>query len=99
MAKAKADLLVIGVGGHAVAVDPETGTELWRTRLRTTTFVTVCRDGARVFAGAGGEPLCLDAGSGNILRRDRPKGLGLGFAAFFECRCASRARAPVSAPS
>ena len=82
MAKAKADLLVIGVGGHAVAVDPETGTEFWRTRLKTTTFVTVCRAGARVFAGAGGELFCLDAGSGAILWRNKLRGLGLGLVAF-----------------
>jgi outer membrane protein assembly factor BamB len=82
MAKAKADLLVIGVGGHAVAVDPETGTELWRTKLKTTSFVTVTCAGSRVFAGAGGELFCLDAGSGNILWRNKLKGLGLGLVAF-----------------
>ena len=34
MPKSITDLLVIGVGGHAVAIDPETGTELWRTKLK-----------------------------------------------------------------
>lgn len=82
MRKLKTDLLVIGLGGHAVAIDPDSGAEIWRTRLKTSSFITVFRAGPRVFAGAGGELFCLDAASGNILWRNRLKGLGLGMVAF-----------------
>ena len=82
MPKFITDLLVIGVGGHAVAIDPGTGTELWRTKLKTSSFITVYPAGPRVFAGAGGELFCLDAASGNILWRNKLKGLGLGVVAF-----------------
>lgn len=82
MPKFTTDLLVIGVGGHAVAIDPETGTELWRTKLKTSSFITVYPAGPRVFAGAGGELFCLDAASGNILWHNKLRGLGLGVVAF-----------------
>ncbi len=82
MPKLKSELLVIGVGGHAVAIDPETGTELWRTKLKASSFITVFPAGPRVFAGAGGELFCLDAASGNVLWRNKLKGLGLGVVAF-----------------
>jgi outer membrane protein assembly factor BamB len=82
MPKLNSDLLVIGVGGHAVAIDPETGTELWRTRLKSSSFVTVFPAGPRVFAGAGGELFCLETASGNILWHNKLTGLGLGIVAF-----------------
>jgi outer membrane protein assembly factor BamB len=83
MPKTLSNVLYIGVGGYAVAIDPATGAELWRTRLKTTTnFVTVYQSGSRVFAGAGGELFCLDAGSGNVLWRNKLKGLGMGLVAF-----------------
>jgi outer membrane protein assembly factor BamB len=82
MAKAQSDVLVIGVGGHAVALDSSTGTELWRTKLKVAFAVTVQVSGARVFAGAGGELFCLDAASGNLLWRNKLKGLGTGIVAF-----------------
>lgn len=82
MSKKGSGVLYIGVGSHAVAVDAATGTELWRTKLKTTTFVTVNREGARLFAGAAGELFCLDAATGEILWRNRLKGLGTGIVAF-----------------
>jgi outer membrane protein assembly factor BamB len=74
--------LIIGVGGHAVAVDPSTGTELWRTKLKGSDIVTIHLVDDRVLAGAGGELFCLDEGSGTILWRNKLKGLGFGLVAF-----------------
>jgi outer membrane protein assembly factor BamB len=82
MAKTQPELLVVGVGGYAVAVDPASGSELWRTKLKTTSFVTVLHAGARVYAGAGGELFCLDAATGNVLWHNKLKGLGLGLVSF-----------------
>lgn len=76
------DRLFIAIGGHAVALDPSTGTEIWRTKLKVSSFVTVWFSGTRLFAGAGGELFCLDPGSGAILWRNKLKGLGMGVVAF-----------------
>jgi outer membrane protein assembly factor BamB len=74
--------LIVGVGSHAVAVDPTSGSELWRTKLKTSSFVTVHTLGDRVFCGAGGELFCLDSASGTILWRNKLKGLGMGLVSF-----------------
>jgi len=74
--------IIIGIGGHAVAIDPQSGNEVWRTKLKGRMYVTVCHLGDRVYAGANGELFCLDAGSGAILWRNPLKGLGLGLVAF-----------------
>jgi outer membrane protein assembly factor BamB len=74
--------LVIGVGGHAVRLDPTTGSELWRTKVKGSSYVTVSHAPGRVFAGAGGEVFCLDEATGRMLWRSKLKGLGLGVVAF-----------------
>ena len=74
--------LIIGVGGHVVAIDPGTGDELWRTKLKSTAFVTVRETADRVYAGSNGELFCLDRARGNILWQNKLKGLGLGVVAF-----------------
>ncbi len=75
-------LLVIGIGGHVVAIDPASGTEVWRTRIKRADFVTVQPAGSVVFAGAGGELFCLDATGGQILWHNKLKGLGNGLVTF-----------------
>jgi outer membrane protein assembly factor BamB len=74
--------LFVGVGGHVVAIDAATGEELWRTKLKSTTFTTVWSDGKRVYAGAQGELFCVDASAGNVLWHNTLKGLGRGIVAF-----------------
>lgn len=81
MARAR-DRLFLGVGGHVVAIDPATGDEIWRTRLKGTTITTVWSDGNRVYGGAQGELFCLEATSGSLLWHNRLKGLGMGIVAF-----------------
>ena len=79
---AKTTNLIIGLGGHVVAIDPSSGEELWRTNLKGSGFVTVSLAPGRIYAGANGELFCLDASTGEILWRNRLKGLGLGIIAF-----------------
>lgn len=74
--------LHVGVGGHAVAIDAATGAEIWRTKLESSSLVTVHESGSRLFAGAGGHLFCLDAASGEILRRNKLPGLGTGLVGF-----------------
>ena len=75
-------VLVIGIGSHVVAIRPSDGQEIWRTRLKMTSFVTVHSDGDTVYAGAGGELFCLDGTTGTIRWRNKLKGLGSGLVAF-----------------
>ena len=73
--------LIIGVGGHVAAVDASTGNELWRTKLKGSSMVTVREAGNRIYAGTNGELFCLDT-NGQLLWRNKLKGLGLGVVAF-----------------
>ncbi len=82
MPKPSPSVLYIGIGGHAAAIDAATGAELWRTKLRSSSFVTVFQSGNRLFAGAGGQLFCLDPASGAILWCNKLKGLGMGLVAF-----------------
>jgi len=75
-------ILIIGIGGNAVGIDPVTGTELWRTKLKGGDFVTIHDAGSHVFAGAGGVLFCLEANTGKILWTNKLKGLGTGLIMF-----------------
>lgn len=76
------DVVFIGVGSHAVAIQASSGEELWRTKLKISTFVTIALEGDKLYAGANGELFCLDPSSGRILWHNKLKGLGLGFVTF-----------------
>jgi outer membrane protein assembly factor BamB len=77
-----ADRLFIGLGGHVVAVDPATGSEVWRTKLKGSDVVTVCLAGRHVYGATKGELFCLDRATGHVLWHNRLKGLGMGIVAF-----------------
>jgi outer membrane protein assembly factor BamB len=75
-------VIFIGIGSNVVAIRPSDGQEIWRTKLKMSSFVTVFADGDTVYAGAGGELFCLDGASGVIRWRNRLKGLGSGLVSF-----------------
>ena len=75
-------VLYIGIGSYVVAIRPSDGQEIWRTKLKMTSFVTVFTEGDTVYAGAGGELFCLDGASGVIRWRNKLKGLGSGLISF-----------------
>ena len=77
----RSDVVFIGLGSHAVAIQASSGKELWRMKLKSATFVTIAMEGDKLYAGAGGELFCLDASSGQILWHNKLKGLGLGVVA------------------
>ncbi len=89
----EAQRLFIGIGGHVLAIEPASGTEVWRTKVKRSEFVTVSPAGSVVFAGAGGELFCLEAASGQILWHNKLKGLGNGLIAFASCDGAAGAAA------
>lgn len=78
----KHEVLYIGVGSHVVAIQAATGEELWRTKIKRSSYMTIHQDGDLLFAGAGGELFCINRLSGTILWHNKLKGLGLGLVAF-----------------
>jgi outer membrane protein assembly factor BamB len=76
------DRLFIGLGGHVVAIDAASGTELWRAKLKGKDVVTVRVTGKRVYGATKGELFCLDQTTGHVLWRNPLKGLGMGIVAF-----------------
>lgn len=79
---ARTEPLFIGIGGHVVSIDRTTGSELWRTKLKSTSFVTVMVGKGVVYAGASGELFCLDPTTGGIRWHNKLKGLGMNVIAF-----------------
>jgi len=72
------DMIFVGIGGYAVAVDRATGSDVWQTKLRGSDFVNVVVDGRDVFASTRGRLYCLDATTGTIKWENPLTGLGLG---------------------
>lgn len=89
--------LIVGVGGHVVALNLATGDELWRTRLKGSGFVTVRETEDLVLAGANGELFCLDRASGDLLWHNKLDGLGRGIVAFTDDRSTVIAAAEAAA--
>jgi outer membrane protein assembly factor BamB len=82
MPRTKAAPLIIGINGHIIAINAATGEELWRTKLRAASLITIHHTDGKIFAGASGELFCLDGKSGAILWHNKLKGLGHGFVSF-----------------
>ena len=74
--------LYIGIGGHVVAIDRATGTEIWRCKLRRASFITVFCDESNVYAGANGELYCVEKSTGHLRWHNRLDGLGTSIIAF-----------------
>ncbi len=77
--------LYIGTNGHVSAIDPNTGDELWRTRLMEGFFRATTGSDVRVidkddvvYAGCSGHVFALDAATGRILWQNNLPGLGHG---------------------
>jgi outer membrane protein assembly factor BamB len=74
--------LYIGLGGHLVAIDRATGAEIWRTKLRSSHYVTISVEPDAVYAGAHGELYCVDPATGSIRWHNKLSGLGTSIIAF-----------------
>lgn len=77
------ETLYIGTNGHVSAIQPETGEELWRTKLGSGVFsapghqdVCVLQHRGLIFAGCYGHLFCLNAETGELLWTNDLKGLG-----------------------
>ena len=80
--------LFVGVKGHVVAVDKNTGQLIWKTQLKSgflsfgDGFVTVLVEGKRIFAHSYGELFCLDALTGKQLWVNELVGFGYDIASL-----------------
>jgi len=88
-----ADTLYIGIGGHLVAIAASSGEELWRCKLKGSSYVTVSVRPNAVYAGASGELFCVDPSSGRIRWQNRLPALGRGVIAFGDASTISVAAA------
>src|SRR6478672_6681492 len=83
MARPRAGIVYVGLKATVIALDRRTGSEVWRTPLkggvgRSTSFVSLQRDGDVLYAGVGGEVWALDPKSGSVLWHNPLKGFGYG---------------------
>src|SRR5258708_25917214 len=76
------ELVFVGIKGSVVALNRETGGQVWARRLGSTDFVNVVVEGERVFATTYGEIFCLDPVTGEVLWHNKLKGHGTGLAAI-----------------
>src|SRR5579862_745172 len=76
------ELVFVGIKGSVVALNRETGEQVWAKRLLSTDFVNVVVEGERVFATTYGEIFCLDPVTGEVLWHNKLKGYGTGLAAI-----------------
>jgi len=77
-----ADLVIIGIKGTVLALDRQSGCEIWRAKLKGGDFTNLTFDGDRIYAATGGELFCLEAASGHVLWNNPLKGLGFGIVAI-----------------
>jgi outer membrane protein assembly factor BamB len=71
--------MYVGIGGTVLAIDPATGNEIWRAKLKGSDFVNVVQVGASLCAATKGELYGLDPATGSVLWNNNLKGLGTGF--------------------
>ena len=74
------DLLFIGIRGSVVALNRETGEQVWTTHLKGSDFVNVVVERGQVIATCYGEVFCLDPLTGQGRWHNRLKGFGTGLA-------------------
>lgn len=83
----RAGIVYVGLKASVIALDRRTGSQVWQTPLkggvgRSTSFVTLHRDGDILYAAVGGELWALDPKSGTVLWHNPLKGFGYGIASI-----------------
>jgi outer membrane protein assembly factor BamB len=73
------DSIYLGIKGHVVAIDRQTGTRLWETKLKGSDFVNIVFDQGVLIAHTKGELWSLDPESGREIWHNGLSGLGYGY--------------------
>jgi hypothetical protein len=74
------NLAFVGIRGSVLALDINTGEQVWVARLRGANFVNVVLQGDLVLASCDGEIFCLEPFTGQVRWHNPLKGYGLGLA-------------------
>jgi outer membrane protein assembly factor BamB len=83
MPRNKINPIFIAIGGNAVSLDPRTGDEIWRAKLKSSgSYATISMSDGRLLVGISGEVFCLNPATGDVLWHNKLKGLGMGVVAF-----------------
>jgi outer membrane protein assembly factor BamB len=80
-------LLFVGIRGRVVALDRDTGDEVWRVQLGSD-YLSVFWDGDGLFAATSGEIWRVDPETGDPLWHNKLKGLGQGLVSLGSTRIA-----------
>jgi len=91
------DVVYIGIGSHVVAISALTGDEIWRCKIKGSSFVTLSVHANAIYAGAAGELFCIDPSTGTIRWRNRLVGLGNGLISFSDAATSAVVAAAVIA--
>lgn len=75
---ASSGFVYVGIKGSVIALNRETGEQVWATHLKGSEFVNVVHEEDRLFATTAGEIFCLDPKTGQGLWHNRLKGFGTG---------------------
>ncbi|MBI9016403.1 MAG: PQQ-binding-like beta-propeller repeat protein [Phycisphaerae bacterium] len=74
------NILYLGIKGSVVAIDRGNGAELWRCKLKGSSFVNILVTERDIYAHTGGHLYCVDRESGQEVWHNELKGLGFGMA-------------------
>lgn len=74
--------LYLGIKGHVVCIEKQTGKELWNTKLKGMSITNVFCDSKNIFAYASGHLFCLDSAFGKIQWKNALSGYGYGSCIF-----------------
>ena len=72
------DNLILGMKGHVICVNKNTGKERWRTKLRSADLTNIYCEADKVYAYANGHLYCLSVNNGKVEWQNDLKGLGYG---------------------
>lgn len=71
--------IFLGIKGHIVCLDKNTGNTIWTTKLKSTSGITnVFLDGDKLIAYSSGHIFCLQSSDGELLWTNTLKGFGYG---------------------
>jgi outer membrane protein assembly factor BamB len=71
--------LYLGIKGHVVCIEKDSGRELWRTLIKGSQLTNILVDDDGIFAYSGGHLFCLSPADGTIRWKSDLPGLGFGY--------------------